>query len=85
MLPRWVVCEPPAGAVCTTYYSLGLWLMIPGLRQKRLARVLIVMTILVGVFGMFLRLVSRCEPDVLRSLNLTNIASCAMLRGEEGK
>ena len=61
---------------------LATALMIPGLSQKRLTRYLIVMTILVGGLGMILRLATRCELEVLRSLNLANIRSCAMLRDE---
>ena len=54
--------------------------MIPGLSPTRLTRYLIAMTISVGGLGMLLRLATRCEPDVLRSLNLGHIVSCAMLR-----
>jgi hypothetical protein len=54
--------------------------MIPGLSPKRLTRYLIVMTILVVGLGMFLRLATRCERDVLLSLNFRNVVSCAMLR-----
>jgi hypothetical protein len=38
------------------------------------------MTILVVGLGMFLRLATRCELNVLLSINLRNIVSCAMLR-----
>ena len=57
--------------------------MIPEFRH--LTRYLAVMTILVVAFGTFLRLATRCEVSVLRSLKLHDVVSCAMLRGEDGK
>jgi hypothetical protein len=57
--------------------------MIPELRH--LTRYLAVMTLLIVAFGTFLRLATRCELSVLRSLKLHAIVSCAMLRGEESK
>jgi hypothetical protein len=55
--------------------------MIPELRH--LARYLAVMTILVAALGTFLRLATRCELSVLRSLSLQRIIACAMVRAEE--
>jgi hypothetical protein len=57
--------------------------MIPEL--KHLARYLVVMTLLVAALGTFLRLATRCDPSVLRSLNIGRIVQCAMLRAEEFK
>jgi hypothetical protein len=57
--------------------------MMPEL--KNLTRYLIVMTLLVAALGTFLRLATRCDPSVLRSLRLGRIVHCAMLRAEEFK
>ena len=57
--------------------------MIPELRN--LTRYLAVMTLLIVALGTFLRLATRCELSVLRSLKLHDIVSCAMLRSEDEK
>jgi hypothetical protein len=65
------------------YSWSGRIAMIPEL--KHLARYLVVMTLLVAALGTFLRLATRCDPSVLRSLNIGRIVQCAMLRAEEFK
>ena len=57
--------------------------MIPEL--KHLTRYLVVMTLLVAAVGTFVRLATRCDPSVLRSLKNGRIVHCAMLRAEEFK
>ena len=61
----------------------GRLAMIPEL--KHLTRYLVVMTLLVVAVGTFVRLTTRCDASVLRSLKIGRIVHCAMLRAEEFK
>jgi hypothetical protein len=57
--------------------------MLPELKPKDLIRYLITMTIFVIVVGTSIRLATRCELGVLRSLNLKKIVTCATLYGDK--
>jgi hypothetical protein len=55
------------------------------LKLKDLIRYVVVMTIAVVALGTFLRLATRCEPSVLRSLVVHDILACALLRPDYEK
>jgi hypothetical protein len=49
------------------------------INPKHMIRYLAVMTLVIVALGIFLRVETRCERSVVRSLNVRNIISCASL------